>query len=502
MNEDVGTGGGSPEQFGPARIGPSANSAFEPPHPGFQPVYPPAPTPTSHQTQPVSHATPAHAPAPAPAPPTPHAPAPTPVPPARDATHVALASGVHVHAQHRPPVGALPSGSTRVGGRRRREPHRIRRSAALLAVAGALVVGSAGGVIGSQAFMGPTDPAAPLDNGAGIGGPVDPTPQASPTAPAAAPTPRADATVAEVAAQVLPSTVYIEVVTSQGMSSGTGMVLRPDGYLVTNNHVIAAGAEDGGTIHVTFPDGDVQVADVVGRTKDYDLAVLHVERTDLAALPLANSDAVVVGDPVVAVGAPLGLDGTVTSGIVSALNRAVTAGSAQEVSYINAIQTDAAINPGNSGGPLVNMRGEVIGINSAIAQPQGSMRATGSIGLGFAIPSNQVARTTEQLIENGFATYPIIGVLLDGRHTGEGVLVSVDGGADGTPAISPGGPGEAAGIQPGDIILRLDGRPVTSPDEVIVTVRSHAPGDTVTFTIRRGGEDIEIPIELGERQAE
>jgi len=308
------------------------------------------------------------------------------------------------------------------------------------------------------------------------------------------------ATVAEVATQVIPSTVYIEVLTPQGASSGTGMVLRPDGYLVTNHHVVAAGIDQPGIIQVTFPDGDVQEATVVGGTRDYDLAVLQVDRDDLVALPLADSGEVVVGDPVVAVGAPLGLEGTVTSGIVSALNRAVTAGSATEVSYINAIQTDAAINPGNSGGPLVNMSGEVIGINSAIAQPPGTTRATGSIGLGFAIPSNQVARTTDQLIEFGYATFPIIGVLLDGSHTGEGVLVST-GGQAGVPAITPDGPGDQAGVEAGDVILRLDGRPVTSPDEVIVTIRSHAPGETVVLTIRRGSGEVEIPVVLGESRA-
>ncbi|MDX5399848.1 MAG: trypsin-like peptidase domain-containing protein, partial [Actinomycetes bacterium] len=262
------------------------------------------------------------------------------------------------------------------------------------------------------------------------------------------------------------------------------------------NHVIASG----GTIQVTFSDGTVEGAEVVGTTSDYDLAVLKVERTGLDPLPLADSDLVMVGDPVVAVGAPLGLEGTVTSGIVSALNRAVTVGSVTETSFINAIQTDAAINPGNSGGPLVNAAGEVIGINTAIAQASGTGAATGSIGLGFAIPSTQVRRTTDQLIETGRATYPIIGILLDGRHAGEGDMVATAP-SDGNEPVTPGGPGDTAGIRPGDVILSIDGRPMTSPDEVIVYVRSRAPGDTLTLTIRRGGREEDVDVVLGEQEA-
>src|SRR5659263_51854 len=282
---------------------------------------------------------------------------------------------------------------------------------------------------------------------------------------------------------------------AQATATPTSTVVRaPDSIAVI------AEAVDGGTIQVTFSDGTVEQAEVVGRTADYDLAVLHVDRTGLRPLTLANSDDVAVGDPVIAVGAPLGLEGTVTSGIVSAINRAVQAGSAGATTFMNAIQTDAAINPGNSGGPLVNASGEVIGINTAIAQASGTSQATGSIGLGFAIPSNQVKRTTDQLIETGTATYPIIGILLDSRYTGEGVQVATAA-SDGNEPVTPGGPGELAGIRAGDIILSIDGQPMTSADEVIVFVRAHAPGDEITLTIRRGGREDDVTVTLGEQEA-
>jgi len=229
---------------------------------------------------------------------------------------------------------------------------------------------------------------------------------------------------------------------------------------------------------------------------------LRVARTGLPALELAASDAVVVGDPVVAVGAPLGLESTVTTGIVSALNRPVSAGNGDESAFINAIQTDAAINPGNSGGPLVDLQGRVIGVNSAIARAPGSgLQGAGNIGLGFAIPSTQAARTAQEIIDTGRATYPVIGVLLDSSYRGEGVKV-VEETPDDRPVITPGGPADRAGIRPGDLIVAFEGRPVTDPDELIVAIRAQRPGDSVTLTVRRDGQDRDVTLELEEAESD
>lgn len=322
----------------------------------------------------------------------------------------------------------------------------------------------------------------------------------SPAVPVAPSDPGAGADIAAIAAQALPSTVYIELIAEDGTgASGSGFVLREDGYILTNAHVVSGFGDDPQVV-VVFADGEQSEASIVGITHDYDLAVLHVDRTGLVPLPLGDSDALVVGQPVVAVGAPLGLQGTVTAGIVSALNRPVQAGNIGDSSFINAIQTDAAINPGNSGGPLLDAHGSVIGINSAIAQTS-TLSATGSIGLGFAIPSNQARRTAEQLIADGFATYPVIGVMLDSRYVGIGVKVSEEGTVD-APVLTPGGPGELAGIEPGDIIVAIDGTPVTSPDELIVAIRARAPGETVTLTLREPGGDRDIAVVLGESRSQ
>jgi putative serine protease PepD len=309
---------------------------------------------------------------------------------------------------------------------------------------------------------------------------------------------RAPGSIAGLAATVLPSVVSIQVTTAAGVSTGSGMVLRADGYILTNNHVVAEAAATGAAIDVLFSDGVQGQATLVGRTPDYDLAVIKVDRSGLTPLVLGNSDLVVVGDPVIAIGAPLGLRGTVTTGIVSAMNRPVSAGDTGDTAFINAIQTDAAINPGNSGGPLINASGEVIGINSAIAQPPGaSGGASGSIGLGFAIPSNQARRTAEELITTGKATYPVVGVLLDKAYRGEGVRVA-DTAAGGQAPVSVGGPADRAGIVPGDVILAIDGRPVTEPDELIVAIRAKAPGDTVVLRVRTstGSRDLRLVLQV------
>jgi putative serine protease PepD len=250
---------------------------------------------------------------------------------------------------------------------------------------------------------------------------------------------------------------------------------------------------------VVFADGSHADATLVGYTTDYDLAVLKVDRQGLTPLALGDSDQVVVGDPVVAIGAPLGLQGTVTTGIVSALNRPVTAGDVNSPAFINAIQTDAAINPGNSGGPLVDAVGEVIGITSAIAQAPGAVLSgtAANIGLGFAIPANQARRTAEQIIETGKATYPIIGVLVDSQYTGEGVQVLAES-SSGQQAVVPGGPADRAGIRPGDVILAIDGRPVTQPDELIVAIRAKQPGDSVVLRVRTGDQERDVRVVLSE----
>jgi putative serine protease PepD len=198
-----------------------------------------------------------------------------------------------------------------------------------------------------------------------------------------------------------------------------------------------------------------------------------------------------VGDAVIAIGSPLGLSGTVTSGIISSKNRAVTTGGGSgESSFINALQTDAAINPGNSGGPLVDATGAVIGVNSAIATLGFSSQA-GSIGLGFAIPINQAKKTTEQLIRTGSATYPVMGISVDTRYTGTGALITSEG-----VGITPGGPAAKAGLQAGDVIIEFNGSEVDNSDELIVMIRSKNVGDKVKIKYKRGNLTKEITVTL------
>ncbi len=294
--------------------------------------------------------------------------------------------------------------------------------------------------------------------------------------------------VAAIAESVLPSVVSILIEAGENSGSGSGFIVQSDGYILTNNHV-AAPAADGGELTVVFENGEEAIAKIVGRNSSYDLAVLKVDKTGLPAAVLGDSSAVRVGEVVIAIGAPLGLNGTVTSGIISSLDRPVTAGGSGELAFINAIQTDAAINPGNSGGPLLDGGGRVIGINSAIATLAGTIGGeTGSIGLGFAIPINTAKRIAEELIATGDSKTPIIGVVLNTAYTGEGAEIS---------EITPGGPAEKAGLRVGDVIIGFNDRQVADSTELVVVIRSYAPGEQIEISVIRRGQNSTIPLTLG-----
>ncbi|MGA5079503.1 trypsin-like peptidase domain-containing protein [Streptomyces griseoincarnatus] len=350
----------------------------------------------------------------------------------------------------------------------------------------ALVSGVGGGVVGVQ-----------LERNGGIGA-VE-LPQAGVEAPDRDPD-----SVAGIAAQALPSVVTLHVSGGGKAGTGTGFVLDDRGHILTNDHVVEPAGKNG-DITVTFHSGDTAEATVVGRDSGYDLAVVRVKGVrGLTPLPLGNSDNVQVGDPVVAIGAPFDLAGTVTSGIISARERPITAGGengdGSDVSYVDALQTDAPINPGNSGGPLLDGKGRVVGINSAIRSADGGLDPeggqSGSIGLGFAIPINQGKRVAEELIEHGKATHPVIGITLDMEYGGDGARVAAEG-SDGGPPVSTGGPGAKAGIRPGDVITEVDGRPVHSGEELIVKTRAHRPGDRLELTLERNGEERTVSLVLG-----
>ena len=301
---------------------------------------------------------------------------------------------------------------------------------------------------------------------------------------------RAPDSIAALAARVIPAVVSISVKGATTSDTGSGFFLDSNGYVLTNNHVVEAAATSG-TITVELSNGKKYGAKLMGRDNSYDLAVLKIDVTSAPTLQLGNSDLVQVGDAVIAIGSPLGLSGTVTSGIISSKNRAVTTGNGSgESSFINALQTDAAINPGNSGGPLVDATGAVIGVNSAIAT-LGSSRQSGSIGLGFAIPINQAKKTAEQLIKTGSATYPIMGVSVDTRFTGTGALISSE-----SIGVTPGGPADKAGLKIGDIITNFDGVEINNSDELIVAIRSKSVGDKVKVRYIRNKISKEATVTL------
>jgi putative serine protease PepD len=309
----------------------------------------------------------------------------------------------------------------------------------------------------------------------------------------AAPLPADNGSIAAVAAKVLPSTVQI-VAEYEGKdqgATGSGFVLDDKGHIITNNHVVAQADEDNGPIEVIDQDGNHMKASVVGRSTVYDIAVLRVKNAKgLTPAAIGSADQIRVGETVVAIGSPLGLSATVTSGIVSAVNRPVTTGEGQnDNSYINAVQTDAAINPGNSGGPLVNLQGQVVGVNSAIASLGSQITSDqgGNIGVGFAIPIEQVQVTTAQILRTGKAQYPIIGANVSGTEKLDGATVE---------SITPGMPAADADLEVGDVIRKVDGKPVTGSIDLVVAIRTHVPGETVTLTVQRKGKTFEVQVGL------
>ncbi|MFI0977927.1 S1C family serine protease [Streptomyces sp. NPDC021093] len=316
--------------------------------------------------------------------------------------------------------------------------------------------------------------------------------------------------VAGVAGKALPSVVTIDAQSGSGEGgTGTGFVYDKQGHILTNNHVVSSAAE-GGELSVTFSNGKKYAAEVVGRAQGYDVAVIKLKNAgDLNPLPLGDSDKVVVGDSTIAIGAPFGLSNTVTTGIVSAKDRPVASGDGQgsKASYMSALQTDASINPGNSGGPLLDSRGAVIGINSAIQSvPGGGFGGggggqSGSIGLGFAIPINQAKTVAQQLIKTGKPVYPMIGATVGMAEKGNGARIA-DQGTGNTPAVSPGGPAAAAGLKPGDVITKLGDRVIDSGPTLISEIWTHKPGDKVKLTYTRAGKQSTAEVTLQAREGD
>ncbi|MBB6118875.1 S1C family serine protease [Nocardiopsis algeriensis] len=370
-----------------------------------------------------------------------------------------------------PPIGQ--PAPARPGGRR------IPLWAALACMlAAALVAGVAGGAVGVLATGPARQEVVPEQEGPANN---EPPPEAPPRDPD---------TIAGVAQRVGPSVVSISSAGRTVLTSGSGFVIDGN-YVVTNDHVSSELEADG--ILVEYSDGNLSTAEVVGADPSSDLAVLSLdEPVEVEPLQFGDSEQVVVGDEVIAIGAPLGYTGTVTQGIISAVNRPVTSGEGPDASRFYALQTDAAINPGNSGGPLVDTQGRVIGVNSMIVTMGYMGEAAGNIGLGFAIPSVEAERVVRRLIENGETTYADIGADIDLDSPIAGAVV-----AEGTGAVEPGGPADEAGLRSGDVIVSFAGNRVHSGQEFLAMLRDRMPGDEVGLRYERDGEPRETSIVLG-----
>jgi putative serine protease PepD len=303
-----------------------------------------------------------------------------------------------------------------------------------------------------------------------------------------------DGTVSAAADKIIPSVVTISVTGSQESGIGSGVVIKSGGYILTNDHVVSVAA-NGGSIKVESYDGRTASATVVGRDSSDDLAVIKTNLTGLKVATFASSSSLQVGQAVVAVGAPLGLSDTVTSGIVSSLARTVRSGDNDQAVFA-AVQTDAAINPGNSGGPLVDLNGTVVGINAAIASTSnpgvtipGQESQSGSIGIGFAIPSNEASRVANGLIANGTATHASLGVTVhDNANSANGARIV---------SVKSGSAAAKADLKAGDVVTGVDSFRVQTGDDLIALVRSHAPGDKINVHYSRGGKSASTTVTLG-----
>jgi putative serine protease PepD len=314
-----------------------------------------------------------------------------------------------------------------------------------------------------------------------------------------APGVKPDGTVSAAASAISPSVVTVNVTGGRHGGTGSGIVIRADGYILTNNHVVTLDSSTqaaANRISVTLADGSTTPATVVGTDSGDDLAVIKVAAPKLTAAVFATSSTLKVGQTVVAMGAPLGLSNTVTSGILSALARPVSTGTGSTASIFDAVQTDAAINPGNSGGPLVDLNGHVVGVNSAIAGTgSGSSAAQpGNIGIGFAIPADEASRIASEMISTGHATHAILGISVSGTQNNTGPTAAT--GAT-VAAVQTGSPAQKAGIHPGDVITKIGAQRIDDSIGAIAATRSHAPGSTVDVTVQSQGQAKTVTVTLG-----
>jgi S1-C subfamily serine protease len=370
--------------------------------------------------------------------------------------------------------GAAPAEGARLSVREVLFDRRVEPRALVVLALIALLVGGAGGLVGRFTAD-------------GADGLTDPDPTIAQTVDARE---RPPGSVADIAARTVPAVVSFEIRVGEEGGTGSGVVIDPSGYVLTNNHVVAPAAEvSGAQIEAVFHDGTRAAARIVGRDPKTDLAVVKVEVANPVVATFGRSADLVVGDGVIAIGSPLGLVGTVTEGIISAVDRPVRLDGAgtDSSAVIDAIQTDAAINPGNSGGPLVDSTGAVVGINTAIRSI--GMGEGGSIGLGFAIPIDDARGIAEELIRSGAVRHAEIGI--NARSVSDG---TTDGAQ--VQNVQQGGAAEVAGIVEGDVIVRIGGRPIAGADELVVAVRERNPGDTVEVELVREGRPITVTVVL------